>query len=241
MSRWLCDPTMRRSKAEARVATVWAGSPLKTCTATLEEESIGEAAVVLTRSSAEFMAISAQPSKLAIAPVDRFDWLLENLLSLALVVILVFTYRRFRFSLTSYCLIGLFLTFHAVGSQYTYSEVPFGFWLKDVFALSRNPFDRIVHFPYGLLLVYPIRELQVRLAWASFLSLTVILAQSGFFEIAEAMVATLVSPESGSTYLGTQGDEWDAQKDLAATFTGALLTIGVFSALSRSGREGHFW
>lgn len=184
-------------------------------------------------------------SWLAVAPVDRFDWLLENLLSLTLVVILVFTYRRFRFSLTSYSLIGLFLTLHAVGSHYTYSEVPFGFWLKDFFALSRNPFDRIAHFSYGLLLVYPIRELLVRmagvrLAWASFLSLTVILAQSGFFEIAEAVVATVVSPELGSTYLGTQGDEWDAQKDMAAAFTGALLTIGAFSAWSRSGQEGHF-
>ena len=70
-------------------------------------------------------------------------------------------------------------------------------------------------------------------------SLTVILAQSGFFEIAEAVVATVVSPELGSTYLGMQGDEWDAQKDMAAAFTGALLTIGAFSALSRSGQEGH--
>lgn len=181
-------------------------------------------------------------SWLAVAPVDRRDWLLENLLSLTLVVILVFTYRRFRFSLTSYCLIGLFLTFHAIGSHYTYAEVPFGFWLQDLFVLSRNPFDRIAHFAYGALLAYPVRELLVRLAglrgfWASFLSITVILAQSGFFEIAEAVVATIVSPELGSTYLGTQGDEWDAQKDMAAAFTGALLTTGISSARSRSGGD----
>ena len=181
-------------------------------------------------------------SWLAVAPVDRRDWLLENLLSLTLVVILVFTYRRFRFSVTSYCLIGLFLTLHAVGSHYTYSEVPFGFWLKDFFALSRNPFDRIVHFSYGALLVYPLRELLIRLTgvhgfWASYLPVSAILAQSGFFEIVEAMVATIVSPELGSTYLGTQGDEWDAQKDMAAAFTGALLTIGISSAMFRSGRE----
>lgn len=183
-------------------------------------------------------------SWLAVAPVDRRDWLLENLLSLTLVVIVVFTYRRFRFSVPSYCFIGLFLTLHAIGSHYTYAEVPFGFWLKDVLALSRNPFDRIAHFAYGALLVYPIRELLVRLAgvrlaWASFLSITVILAQSGFFEIVEAVVATIVSPELGSTYLGTQGDEWDAQKDMAAAFTGALLTTGISSAMSRSGRERH--
>jgi len=182
---------------------------------------------------------------LAIAPVDRRDWLLENLLSLTLVAVLVLTYRRFQFSATSYYLIGLFLTLHAVGAHYTYAEVPFGFWLKDFFVLSRNPFDRLAHFAYGALLVYPLRELLVRLAgvrggWASFLSVSGILAQSGFFEIAEAVVASIVSPELGSTYLGTQGDEWDAQKDMAVALAGALLTIGVFSAMFRfSGRDHH--
>lgn len=179
---------------------------------------------------------------LAIAPVDRLDWLLENLLSLTLVAVLVLTYRQFQFSTTSYYLIALFLTLHAVGAHYTYAEVPFGFWLKDVFALSRNPFDRLAHFAYGVLLVYPLRELLVRLAgvrgaWASFLAVSGILAQSGFFEIAEAVVATIVSPELGSTYLGTQGDEWDAQKDMTASLAGALLTICACSALSRFPRR----
>lgn len=181
---------------------------------------------------------------LAIAPVDRRDWLLENLLSLTLVAVLVLTCRRFQFSAASYYLIALFLTLHAVGAHYTYAEVPFGFWLKDVFLLSRNPFDRLAHFAYGLLLVYPLRELLVRLAgvqgaWASFLAVSGILAQSGFFEIAEAVVATIVSPELGSTYLGTQGDEWDAQKDMAAAFAGALLTIGVCSVMFRFPGRGH--
>lgn len=180
---------------------------------------------------------------LAIAPVDRRDWLLENLLSLTLLAVLVLTYRRFQFSSTSYCLIGLFMTLHAIGAHYTYTEVPFGFWLKDLLVLSRNPFDRIAHFSYGLLLVYPLRELLVRLAgvrgfWASYLSVSAILAQSGLFELAEAVVASLVSPELGSTYLGTQGDEWDAQKDMAAALTGALLTTCVSFAMARfSGRD----
>jgi putative membrane protein len=179
---------------------------------------------------------------LAIAPVDRRDWLLENLLSLTLVAVLVLTYRRFQFSVTSYCLIGLFLTLHAIGAHYTYAEVPFGFWLQDLLILSRNPFDRIAHFAYGALLVYPLRELLVRLAgvqgsWASSLSITAILAQSGLFEVAEAVVASIVSPELGSTYLGTQGDEWDAQKDMAAALTGALLTMCVSFAMSRLARR----
>ena len=76
---------------------------------------------------------------LAIAPVDRQDWFLENLLAVALVAVLVLTYRRFAFSLPAYCLILAFLLLHAIGAHYTYSEVPFGFWLKDALALSRNP------------------------------------------------------------------------------------------------------
>ncbi len=167
---------------------------------------------------------------LAITPVNRQDWFLENLLAVALVAGLVLTYRRFAFSLPSYYLILAFLLLHAIGAHYTYSEVPFGFWLKDALALSRNPFDRLVHFAYGLLLVYPLREVLMRLAgvrgmWVSYLAISGILAQSGFFEVIEAIVAMIVSPELGSLYLGTQGDEWDAQKDMAAAFFGALLTI----------------
>lgn len=175
---------------------------------------------------------------LAINPVNRHDWFLENLLAVGLVAVLVLTYRRFSFSLTSYSLIAAFMVLHAIGAHYTYSEVPFGFWLKDMGGLSRNPFDRIVHFAYGLLLVYPMRELLVRLAglqgaWAYAMPVSSILAQSGFFEVVEAIVAMIVSPELGSMYLGTQGDEWDAQKDMAAAFAGAILTmsitVGVFA------------
>ena len=174
---------------------------------------------------------------LAIAPVDRRDWLLENLLALALVAVLALTYRRFAFSATSYCLIALFLMLHAIGAHYTYAEVPFGFWLKDALALSRNPFDRIAHFAYGALLVYPLRELLVRLAgvrglWSYYLPVSAVLAQSGFFEVIEAIVATIVSPELGSMYLGTQGDEWDAQKDMAAAFIGSIFTMVCTLVLS---------
>ena len=178
---------------------------------------------------------------LAIAPVNRRDWLLENLLALALVILLVLTYRRFQFSSLSYCLIALFMTLRAVGAHYTYAEVPFGFWLKDFFSLSRNPFDRIVHFAYGALLVYPMREWLMRLAgvpgvWSYYLPASAILAQSGLFEVIESVVAVLVSPELGSTYLGTQGDEWDAQKDMASAFAGAVLTMAFTLAMSKGTR-----
>jgi putative membrane protein len=174
---------------------------------------------------------------LAIDPVNRRDWLLENLLALTGVALLALTYPRFRFSSLSYVLIALFLTLHAIGAHYTYAEVPFGFWLKETFHLSRNPFDRMVHFSFGLLLVYPLREALVRLAgvrgfWSYYLPASAILAQSGLFEIIEAVVAMVVSPELGTLYLGTQGDEWDAQKDMTAAFTGALLTLAATRLLA---------
>ena len=173
---------------------------------------------------------------LAIDPLNRRDWLLENLLVLTLIPLLLLTYRRFEFSLTSYCLIGLFLVLHAFGAHYTYADVPLGFWLKDLGGLSRNPFDRIAHFAYGALLVYPIRELLmrqtgVRGGWSYVLPICVVLAQSGFFEVLEAIVAMIVSPELGNIYLGTQGDEWDAHHDMAAALAGSILTMCTVFAL----------
>jgi putative membrane protein len=173
---------------------------------------------------------------LAIAPIDRQDWLLENLLAVTLVAILVLTHRWFQFSNLSYVLIALFMALHAIGAHYTYAKVPAGFWLQEVFGLTRNPFDRIVHFSYGCLLVLPIRELLMRLAgvrgfWSYYLPISAVLAQSGFFEVVEGVVAAIVNPELGSAYLGTQGDEWDAQKDMLAAFTGALVMTGVATVL----------
>ena len=179
-------------------------------------------------------------SFMAISPVDRGDWFLENVLALSAVALLLATYRRFRFSTVSYVLITAFLTLHAIGAHYTYAEVPFGFWLQHSFGLSRNPFDRLVHFAYGFLLVYPLRELLMRLAgtkgfWSYYLGVSGILAQSGFFELTEAVVAQTVSPELGTAYLGTQGDEWDAQKDMMAALFGAVVMAGFIWLVERQG------
>ena len=178
---------------------------------------------------------------LAIAPLDRQDWLIENLLALIAITALITTYRRFQFSTPAYLLITAFLSLHAIGAHYTYAEVPFGFWLQEVFGLSRNPFDRLVHFSYGLLLAYPLREMLIRLAgvtrfWSYYLPVSGTLAQSGFFEILEAVVAQIVSPELGVAYLGTQGDEWDAQKDMIAALSGAALCMTIVFFYASGGR-----
>ena len=175
---------------------------------------------------------------MAIAPLSRADWLLENILVFVTVPVLVLTYRRFPLSDLSYVLIVAFLVLHAVGAHYTYAKVPFGFWLQDALDLSRNHFDRIVHFAFGLLLAYPIREIflrivQVRGFWAYYLPFDVTLAFSAFFEILESWIARLTSPELGDAYLGTQGDIWDAQKDMTLAMMGATICMIATAVVRR--------
>jgi len=178
----------------------------------------------------------------AIEPFDRRDWLLENLLVFIYGGLLIATYRRFKFSNLSYGLFGVFLSLHLVGAHYTYAETPFGFWLQDALGLSRNHYDRIVHFSFGLLIGYPFREFLMRVAgvhreWSYLLVVAVVLGFSGFYEALEGVVATIVSPELGSAYLGTQGDEWDAQKDTALAFGGAICAMLItWSSVRREGR-----
>jgi putative membrane protein len=173
---------------------------------------------------------------LAVRPLYRQDWFLENLLVIPFFILLVTTYRFFPFSNMSYLLITLFMSLHAVGAHYTYAEVPFGFWLKGVFSFSRNHFDRIVHFAFGLLMAYPARELFFRIAhsrgfWAYYLPIAMVLAFSGMFEMIEMIAALIVSPELGDAYLGTQGDSWDAQKDMLAATVGAVIAMAMTSVL----------
>ncbi len=167
---------------------------------------------------------------LAINPLDRSDWLLENLLVFALIGVLVVTHRRFRLSNFSLLLITIFLSLHLVGAHYTYAKVPLGFTLQEAFGFSRNHFDRVIHFAFGLLMTYPLHEIFVRVVraknfWLWFITLNVSHSLSGFFELLESWVAQVVSPELGIAYLGTQGDVWDAQKDMTLALLGAVLAM----------------
>lgn len=173
----------------------------------------------------------------AIDPLYPRDWLLENLLVFAITAVLVVTYSRFRFSDFSYGLFTIFLSLHLVGAHYTYAETPLGFWLQDWFGFGRNHYDRIVHFAFGLLLAWPMREILLRKsginrAWSYFLAVSCVLAFSAVYEIIEMLAAVIVSPELGAAYLGIQGDEWDAQKDGALAGTGAVIAM-----LATWGRE----
>ncbi len=179
----------------------------------------------------------------AAAPLYPRDWLLENLLVVPFLAVLALTHRRFVFSNLSSLLIALFLALHAVGAHYTYSETPLGFWLAEQLGWARNHYDRIVHFGFGALLGYPLHELARRVlhlrgGWAWCVPFFAVLALSSGYEIVESWAARIVSPELGTAFLGTQGDEWDAQKDMSLAMGGALLAL--FSAVlyrRSSGRE----
>ena len=171
-------------------------------------------------------------------PVDPKDWMLENALAAAFVLALIVSNRRFPFSNVSYTLIFVFLCLHTIGAHYTYSLVPYDAWAKKltgttinaIFGFQRNHFDRLVHFCFGLLLAYPIRELFIRIAgvrgfWGYYLPLDVTMSFSMLYELIEWAAASFFGSELGQAYLGTQGDIWDAQKDMALASLGALISM----------------
>jgi putative membrane protein len=170
------------------------------------------------------------------SPVDPQFWLISSILPAAFVVGLIATHRVFPLSHVSYTLITLFLTLHAIGAHYTYAQVPVGQWMEEVLHLGRNHFDRIVHFSFGFLLAYPMEELfrlgaGVRGWLLYYLPVMTVLGLSGLWEIIESWVASALHPELGITYLGSQGDVWDAQKDIAVALYGALLCVTILAAV----------
>lgn len=168
----------------------------------------------------------------AINPLHFDDWLLENLLVVAAVIFTAWLWRRKLLSDLSSIQVTIFLALHTIGSHYTYSLVPFGDWLKEAMEMERNHYDRISHFTFGLLIVYPMREFLTRTGnaiprWPGLTAFFVIATASGFYELIEWLAAVIVSPETGAAFLGTQGDEFDAQKDHALALVGAAATLAV--------------
>lgn len=178
----------------------------------------------------------------AINPYYREDWVIENLLVFATAIALVATYRWFQFSNFSYLLLTIFLLLHTLGAHYSY-YVPLPTWLSELFGFAgRWNFDRIVHLSYGLLLTYPIWEVIRRVVrldcvWAYTFSVMVIVATGAFYELLEMWVALIVAPEIEDAFVGTQGDIWDAQKDMALAMYGALAVVALTAMVRRLSRQ----
>ncbi|PLX62425.1 DUF2238 domain-containing protein [Sedimenticola selenatireducens] len=182
---------------------------------------------------------------LAIDPIYRNDWLLENILVLLFIGLLVGSYKHLPLSRISYMLIFLFFCLHEVGAHYTYAEVPYEAWFQSMAGQSfnrlmgweRNNFDRVVHFLYGLLLAYPVREVFLRVAsvrgfWGYFLPLDLTMSSSMMFELFEWGAAELFGGTLGMAYLGTQGDVWDSHKDMALASLGAFVSMAGTALLN---------
>lgn len=181
----------------------------------------------------------------AIEPIDRADWILENVLVVVFILGLILTIGKFPLSRVSYTLIFIFLFLHEIGSHYTYALVPYDQWFKNLtgstlnrlLGFERNHFDRLVHFCYGLLLVYPIREVFIRIAdvkgfWSYFLPLDLTMSTSMLYELVEWGAAEVFGGELGQAYLGTQGDVWDAHKDMGLASLGALIAMLVVAVIN---------
>jgi putative membrane protein len=166
---------------------------------------------------------------LAIDPVERVDWFLENILPFIFVPLIAITYKKCRLSNASYTFLFLFMSLHAVGAHYTYSQTPF---LSEFMGqkLERDHFDRVAHFSFGFLLVYPVREFLIKLSgirsiWSYAFPLSAIVAMSALYELMEWGVASMIAPHHADAWLGIQGDEWDAHKDMLLATIGAFITL----------------
>lgn len=165
-------------------------------------------------------------------PEMVIDWCLENLLVFVLLTYLVATYKRFPLSNTSYGLITAFLIFHEWGAHFKYADVPLGEWMKVWLHTTRNHYDRVVHFAFGLFFGYPMHEMYVRYSgmrqrWAYYFPIETAMAFGAIYECIEATVASIVSPDAGEAFVGMQGDMWDAQKDMGLGMVGGAIAMGA--------------
>lgn len=169
---------------------------------------------------------------LAISPYSREVWVAENLPIVIIVLALASTYRRFAFSNTSYVMMAVLVFMHTLGGHYTFERVPFGF-VTDLFGFARNHYDRVAHFSVGFY-AYPLAEFLYRRKLTeskglmAFTGVSAILALAAAYEIFEWRYAASADPAAGIAVLGSQGDVWDAQKDMLADGLGAVCAAVYF-------------
>ncbi|MCK1996977.1 DUF2238 domain-containing protein [Psychrobacillus psychrodurans] len=171
----------------------------------------------------------------AINPLDYLDWLAEVSPGLVIIIILTLTYRKFRFTTLSYFIIAFLCILTFIGGHFTYSEVPLFNWIKEEFDLKRNHYDRMGHFFKGFSAIV-VRELLLRLtplskgAWLFGITTSIILSIAALYEIIE-WLSTKISKggKAAKDFVGMQGDQWDAQWDMALAFTGCLIALLILS------------
>ncbi len=170
--------------------------------------------------------------------IDRQDWWLENILVICFVFGLIVCQKRFMFCDKSLVFIFVFLLLHIYGARTAYTQNELGEILRNIWNLDRNPYDRIVHFSFGFFMAYPFTEFfQVKFAVAKkyiFVLVTMaILSFATIFELIEWGVAACTDSATGETYVATQGDPWDAQKDTILAVLGAVIFMRIQRQISK--------
>jgi putative membrane protein len=165
-----------------------------------------------------------------INPKEQFTWLMEVLPAIIGGAIFVGVYRRFRFTTLSYAAALVFAIVLMIGGHWTYAEVPIGRWVSDFFGASRNHYDRFGHFLQGAVPALITREVLLRTSplrpgkWLFFLVAATCLAVSAGYELFEWGYAVTFGGEQADDFLGSQGDNWDAQADMGLALAGAILS-----------------
>ena len=174
----------------------------------------------------------------AINPLNPTIWFAENAtVVIILIPILLLYFFGFKLSNLSYLLMSVLIYLHTIGGHYTFAEVPFE-TLTELFGFERNNYDRIAHFSVGFY-AFPIAELFLKRTlvankWiAALMGVLAIATIAGVYEIVEWIFAILSDPNAGAAFLGSQGDEWDAQKDMLADISGAILSSALFLTVAR--------
>ncbi len=177
-------------------------------------------------------------------PYSRSVWVAENLPIVLIVTGLVFLYfRGVRFSNTAYAMMSVLVFLHTIGGHYTFERVPFD-WFDNLFGFRRNMYDRVAHFTVGFY-AYAILELVLRSGtitrnWvASLFAIFAIATVAMSYELIEWVYAVTSDPASGAAFLGSQGDVWDAQKDMLMDTLGAIVAVIFYwTASANRGPDG---
>lgn len=172
----------------------------------------------------------------AIDPKDNLTWALEVAPALVALLVLAATYRAFPLTRLLYCLILLHCILLMIGGHYTYAEVPLFDDLKPLFGFERNNYDKVGHFMQGFVPAIVAREILLRhnvvasKVWRNFFIVNICLAISALYELIEWLAALIIG-EAADAFLGTQGDPWDTQTDMALALFGALASLSLLSRI----------
>lgn len=169
-------------------------------------------------------------------PHDRITWLMEVLPVLIAAPVLWVTFKKFPLTPLLYWCIFFHALVLILGGAYTYARVPLGFWVQDLFDLSRNPYDKLGHFMQGFVPALIAREILLRLnvvtgkKMLAFIVICIVLAISAAYELIE-WAAALMLGKGADDFLGMQGDQWDTQSDMFLALIGGVFALLFFQKL----------